>query len=102
MLKKILVPTDASPESERALPLAERLARLHGAEVHLVQIVQYPVIADEYQMSTGETWQQMLDMLVEAAEGNLNAVSGRFTAAGIKVSPQLVYGSPAAVLLDLE
>ena len=36
MLRRILAPTDGSPESEKALPLAEQIARAHDAELVLV------------------------------------------------------------------
>src|SRR5438046_1807542 len=37
MLQRILAPTDGSAESEKALPLAERIALAQGAEVLLVR-----------------------------------------------------------------
>lgn len=48
MIERILVPTDGSPESDRALPVAERVAGAQDAEVLLVQVVPYPVLMDNY------------------------------------------------------
>ena len=102
MLSRILVPTDSSPDSERAFPLAERLATLHDAEVLVAQAVQYPVITEDYQLNSPETWQQITDILTQSADANLNAVAGRFAEQGIRVQKFLVYGSPASNLLDIE
>jgi nucleotide-binding universal stress UspA family protein len=41
-MKRILVPLDFSPASERALEQARELARAFGAEVHLLHKVVYP------------------------------------------------------------
>jgi nucleotide-binding universal stress UspA family protein len=41
-MKKILVPTDFSPASDRALEQAGELARALGAEIHLLHKIAYP------------------------------------------------------------
>lgn len=40
--RKILVPTDFSAASKCALPYARELARMHGAEVVLIHVIEIP------------------------------------------------------------
>src|SRR5438552_2406910 len=102
MPTKILVPTDASPESSRALPVAQVLALALEAEGGLVQVVPYPVIVDDFEGYSAQLWQQIFDASKANAEANLAAVAGQFEAAGLKVSRIEIEGSPAAGLLDVE
>jgi nucleotide-binding universal stress UspA family protein len=40
MLRQIMVPTDGSPLSARALPLAESIANAQGADIVLVRVIE--------------------------------------------------------------
>lgn len=102
MLRTILVPTDGSPESAWAIPIAEKLAEANGARVLLVQVVQYPALANEHDDYDGEQWQQMVDLSTDLARSNLDALMVRFYASGVEVESALSYGSPAGGLLDVE
>lgn len=42
-MKKILVPTDFSPQAENALKVAAQLAKKHGCEIHLLHILELPM-----------------------------------------------------------
>ena len=102
MLKKILFPTDGSEESARCIPLVQKLALEQGAEVVLVQVVQYPVMVEDFEGFSAQMWQQVFDASKANAEANLGAVASQMSAAGAKTTQLLAEGSPAAVLLDVE
>ncbi|OGG45504.1 MAG: hypothetical protein A3F84_19095 [Candidatus Handelsmanbacteria bacterium RIFCSPLOWO2_12_FULL_64_10] len=99
MLKKILVPTDGSPESAWAIPVAEKLAVDHGARALLVQVLQYPDPGKRLRSAQRE---QMLELSTELARSNLDALAARFRSSGIEVESSLLFGSPAGGLLDVE
>ena len=42
-MKKILVPTDFSPQAENALKVAAQLAKKHACEIHLLHILELPM-----------------------------------------------------------
>jgi nucleotide-binding universal stress UspA family protein len=101
MLKRIMLPTDGSPESDRAIPYARIIAREQGAEILLIQVVQLPMmINDEYE--GGEAWQQTLGAFEEIAQSNLDNLSSTLRADGIEVRAEKVLGYPAGALLDFE
>jgi nucleotide-binding universal stress UspA family protein len=102
VIERILVPTDGSPESDRALPFAERVAGAQGAEVLLAQVVQYPVLLDNYSIVSEDVYQQMLDATADAARENLARLASHFDGKGIPASATMLRGSPSACLLDFE
>jgi nucleotide-binding universal stress UspA family protein len=61
---------DSSRDSEAALALAREIAARHGADIHLLQVVQIPV--SPYLGVAGEA----LDALVEGAEQQMAAIEG--------------------------
>ena len=106
MFKRIMVPTDGSPESDRAIPVAEQLAKANDAEVLLVQAVKFPVITEAYGydgMGSADVYQEMLDLFEEEAQSNLDRLTTRLRESGVRVTATKLEGmSPAANLLDFE
>src|SRR5712692_8718825 len=97
-----MVPTDGSPESDRAIPIAEQIAAATGAAIVLVQVVPFPTFTDDLEHMSTEIYQQILDIQTEAAEANVATLAARFEAAGVHASTQVVRGTPAFSLLDIE
>ncbi|MBI4213390.1 MAG: universal stress protein [Chloroflexi bacterium] len=103
MLTRILVPTDGSPFSDRAIPLAQAVASSQGGEVLLVQVVELPVLAGEGDSyAQGQAFQQTFDLLQQLARANLERLSARFRGAGILVESSQLLGNAAESLLDFE
>jgi nucleotide-binding universal stress UspA family protein len=94
MLRRILAPTDGSPESEKALPLAEQIAFAQGAEVILAFIIDQPAVTMG-RLSGAETPEQ------EAA-AHIGAIEERLKAAGVRARSVVERGPVAATLLDRE
>ena len=81
MYQRIIVPLDGSELAETALPHAEELARLTGAPLHLVRVVDlshsaaygaygmYAAGPDAMTAAEAETAQEYLDRLQQALSG---------------------------------
>lgn len=104
MFARIMVPLDGSALAERALPCAERLARLTGATIHLVRVAG-PVFATESEGTVApETAAtapaDFLAAEMRAAEAYLERVRARLSAVGVAVCAQRLSGTIAGALLD--
>jgi len=93
MLQRILAPTDGSPESERALPLAEQVALAQGAEILLTLIVDQPPYA------IGRPPDPIPE---EMAAAQLATLEARLTASGLRTRALVERGPIASTLLDRE
>jgi nucleotide-binding universal stress UspA family protein len=102
VIERIMVPTDGSPESAEAVPIAMQIARAQGAEVLLLQIVPYLLLMDHYTTMSPDIYQQLLDAAEEEAKENLRRLEAQLTDHGVRVKTNYLHGSPPAVLLDAE
>jgi len=107
MFGRIMVPLDGSELAERALPCAERLARLMGATLHLVRVAGPVFETTNSAVPETETETELerddADFLVaemRAAEAYLARVHDRLSDAGLAVHAQRVSGTIAGALLD--
>jgi nucleotide-binding universal stress UspA family protein len=80
MYKRILVPVDGSPTSNQGLDEAVKLAKLTGASMRLIHIVNELTFATGFEIYTGD----MIGMLKEAGEQILAAAKARVKAGGIE------------------
>jgi nucleotide-binding universal stress UspA family protein len=85
--ERILVPLDASPRAESALPLAVNLARMHGSELVLVHAVPVPELTqpaplDEEEL---ELERRLIDRNTRVAESYLARVAGHLIDQGLRV-----------------
>lgn len=83
MFKHILIPTDGSEIAQRAIPVALEQAKLQGARITAVSVVDlYPYIGAIEVMPTGiEGWQEAIRGQADAA---VQAVADAARAAGIE------------------
>lgn len=89
MYQRILVPVDGSPTSERGLDEAIRLARLTGAQLRLLHVVD-PMALSLGAGAYGFGGAEMLTALEEAGRSILQSARERVAAAGIAVDTALV------------
>jgi nucleotide-binding universal stress UspA family protein len=88
MYQKILVPVDGSPTSARGLQEAIKLAKLTGARLRLLHVVDQISFASGMEaasMMTGE----MLQLLREGGETLLKKAEARVQKAGVRVDTVL-------------
>jgi len=97
---RILVPLDGSRFSESVLDNAARLARLYGAELHLVRVIAYPIeIASPYLPHTVQMNQEVVDEAKVAAESYLKAIADRLEGGEVRVDTHVVVDSQAGQAL---
>jgi nucleotide-binding universal stress UspA family protein len=102
MIKRIVAPTDGSPDSSRALPAIKALAAAQDAEVLLVQVVEFPTLLDSYNLVPAEAYQELEDATAQAARDNLARLAADLDETGIRASATLLWGSPSIGLVDFE
>ncbi|MFB6354387.1 MAG: universal stress protein [Halobacteriales archaeon] len=92
MYDRILVPTDGSAGTRRAVDHAIRLAEAHGATLHGLYVVNTASYAS-FSMETA--WEGIGDMLRDEGEAAVAAVEERAEAAGVPVETAVLEGSPS-------
>jgi nucleotide-binding universal stress UspA family protein len=93
MLKRILAPTDGSPDAERANRLAALIARAHDAELVLVFMINQPPLA---------LGQSLGSPVESTAESYLSEAEEEMTLTGLNVRVRMERGDSAHVLLECE
>ena len=98
MFKKILVPTDASEYSRRALKMALELARSVQAEVVLLHVSYTPQAYWGYTISYGITVTQ--DQLDENGELALEATLTGIDSEQVVIHKKVESGHPVTIILE--
>ncbi len=101
---RILVPLDGSALAERALPIAERLARATGATLALARVV--PTTTWAFAVPDGLTppdaYQQLLEGEERVAIEYLEHLAERLRTGRLNVQIFVLRGEPATTIIDLE
>ena len=74
-IKTILVPTDLSEASERAIDYASQLAHKFEATIHLLYVVEIPIMVDP--MPGGVMWAYPSPTVVDEAQQSLEEIRHR-------------------------
>lgn len=104
MLQRILVPTDGSPESEKAIPIAAQIARAQGAELVVVRSIEPApwLAAAGPEPAATDVFEEMLETIEQEAQESLARIEADLQAQGLRARAETLHGSPAATLLDWE
>jgi nucleotide-binding universal stress UspA family protein len=97
MYDRILVPTDGSSETERAVEHAAQLAAAHGAELHGVYVVNSATFAG---LPMETSWEGVGDVLREEGETALDRVEAIAAEHGVPVTTNLLEGSPSRRIVE--
>lgn len=89
MYTKILVPVDGSPTSNRGVDEAIKLARLTGAKLKLLHVIDLLTIAMTPEAGAALT-AQMAELLTEGGKTILADAKARVQAAGLDVDTELI------------
>lgn len=92
MYDRILVPTDGSAGTRRAVDHAIRLAEAHGSTVHGLYVVNTASYAS-FSMETA--WEGIGDMLRDEGEAAVADIRDRAESAGVPVETAVLEGSPS-------
>lgn len=87
-VKRILVAVDFSETSDRAFDYALSLARVFGAEVVALHVLDDPFL---YAPTTGQEWRDEFEI---AAQGKLEAMLNTHACEGVAVTPVMKPGAP--------
>lgn len=93
---RILVPTDGSPEGERAVEHALELATVHGASVHALYVINTASYAG---MPMETSWEGVDDLLRADAEAAVSGVEALASGRGVDVTTAIVDGSPSREII---
>ncbi|WP_135824459.1 universal stress protein [Halorussus ruber] len=97
MYDRILVPTDGSTETERAVEHAAELAAAHGANLHAVYVVNSATFAGLH-MET--SWEGVSEVLREEGESALDRVEDIAAGHGVAVTTTVLDGSPSKRIVE--
>lgn len=91
-LRSIIAPTDFSEPSTHALQIAVDLAKLTGAEIHLVHAYQVPIYAmpDGAVLARPEYLQEITDEVAR----QLDHATSKHNGSGVKMRSHVVMGTP--------
>lgn len=89
---RILVPTDGSAGTRRAVQHAVDLAAAHDATIHAVYVVDTASFAS---VSVDASWEGVSEMLTDEGEAALAEVEELAAGAGVGVETSLLSGSPS-------
>lgn len=100
IMKTILVPLDLSPATVRVCDAAGDLARLTGARLILLHIIQPPpVMMSEVYAFDGGKLTELVGAAKKIAARKLRALEHRCTKRGLPTTAVMREGAPAAVIL---
>lgn len=93
---RVLVPTDGSPEGERAVSHALELAAAHGADVHALYVINTASYAG---MPMETSWEGVDDLLRADADAAVGAVEKQGRTFDVDVTTAIVEGSPSREII---
>lgn len=98
-MKKILVPCDFSEQAVNAFRFAVDVAGQAKGEVHLVHVIELPVMHDSVLMPVMSFEEALLKELREKAEKEFKKLIDKY-AAGVKVTNLVIFGAPSRMITD--
>ncbi len=102
-IRKILYPTDFSERSVVAVPLALDLARLYGAELHCLHVVDAPgefILEDNYMLPLTTDYRPDFEELRKSAETHLDQfIAQQMAEVKDSVRKAVVIGKPFAEII---
>jgi nucleotide-binding universal stress UspA family protein len=103
MYKRIVVPLDGSDLAEQAIDTAEGLARIVGATIHLIRVVDFPASSFTYvygAMLESEAMTEQLDDERARARAYLAEVARTLEERGIVATTEVRHGVAIQELVD--
>jgi nucleotide-binding universal stress UspA family protein len=100
----VLVPLDASPASEAALPVSRFLVQRYGAEVHLLRVVPTLATISGERASAARLVRTAaaasLDLEEDEAKRHMEGLASRLRSEGVRVVATVGRGEPAQGVLE--
>jgi len=99
-MKALLVPVDFSAVTEEVIATAVAFARAFGAKVHLLHVVQPPMVATAEYALPVEVVQEAMLASEKGATGKLANYVERFRAASVTAEGKILTGVPVPLILE--
>lgn len=98
-MKKILVPCDFSEQAVNALRFALDVAAQSKGEVHLVHVIELPVMHDSVLMPVMSFEEALLKELREKAEKEFDKLKNKY-AGSVSVTSLVLFGATSRMIID--
>jgi nucleotide-binding universal stress UspA family protein len=98
-MQRILVPCDFSEQAISAFRMATEFASQSNREIHLLFIVELPVLHDSMLMPTLSFEESLLKELSDKAEEQFKEIKSKF-AIDVPLITTVTYGNPPMMILD--
>jgi nucleotide-binding universal stress UspA family protein len=99
-MKKILVPCDFSKPAINAFRFALDVARQSKGSIHLLHVIELPVLHDSIIMPVLNFEEELLKELKEKTEGEFKKLKAKYNMDGVKVTAKVVFGAVSTMILD--
>lgn len=99
-MKNILVPCDFSKPAVDAFRVAMNIALKAKGIVHLINVIELPVMYDTVLMPVLNFEAAMMEEVKEKTENELKKLIRKYHAEGVKVIAELQFGAPAHKILE--
>lgn len=99
-MKKILVPCDFSKPAINAYRFALDVAQQSKGTIHLLHVIELPVMHDTVIMPVLNFEEQLLKELREKAENQFNKIDEKYKAEGVKVTFKVEFGPVSRMIRD--
>lgn len=99
-MKKILVPCDFSKQAVNAFRMALDIAHQSKGTVHLLNIVELPVVSDPVAMPAMNFEVTLLEDLTENAEKKFEKLIQKHNTKGVKVVTNVQFGGVCGIILE--
>jgi nucleotide-binding universal stress UspA family protein len=99
-MKKILVPCDFSEQAINAFRFASDVASQAKGQVHLINVVEVPVLHDSVLMPVMAFEEALFTEMRQKAEKQFKKIIGKYAVNGVNVSSQVIFGPVYRMLID--
>jgi nucleotide-binding universal stress UspA family protein len=99
-VKRILVPCDFSIQSLNAFRFAIQLEKASKAEVHMLHVVELPILHDTVLMPVLSFEEDKLQDLRKNAESKFDQVVKKNAASEVRIKTKVEFGAPSRMILD--
>lgn len=97
-MKKILVPCDFSRQAVNAYRLALDIAAQSRGTIHLLNVIELPILHDTVLMPVLNFEQQLLDDLKKNANQRFAKITDKYRAEGVKVVTKVEFGAVSKMI----
>jgi universal stress protein A len=94
MFKNILVPTDLSPKSTKALEIAIDMADSEGSTITLLHVIE------RIEDSEGEEFKSFYDRLASKARLKMQKLAVQHTTKKLKIDNEIIFGNRVGEIVD--